>query len=361
MMSRSLAMIGWTTLAIGLGCSPNLALTLDEPPAPQQKPSAKPSAKAQVKEALAVADEDLPRAISILERGLQAAPEDREALFLLGVLTTVHGEQVKDRAERIRLFHKSYATFARLKGLYKNPTPNEKAFNARNLVNEARARSLEGKVKESFEAIKEARAAGFDDLGSIESEPDFEAVRKLPELATLIQSDHKAQVDEARKEVAEEMSKATSFPFDFELKDTDEKTVTLADYKGKVTIVDVWGTWCPPCRREIPHFVALYKQFKDKGLEIVGINCNEEGSRDEVKKKIKDFAREYKIEYRCLLNDDNTEAKIPGFRGYPTTLFLDRTGKVRLMVVGETPRPRLEAIIATLLEDSSRADEAKGK
>ena len=156
-------------------------------------------------------------------------------------------------------------------------------------------------------------------------------------------------------------SQIKSFPFDFELKDTDDKTVTLADYKGKVTIVNVWGTWCPPCRKEIPHFVDLYKEFKDKGLEIVGINCNEQGSRDQVKKKIKDFAKENKIEYKCVLNDEKTEDKIPGFQGYPTTLFLDRTGKVRLMLVGYTPKAKLEAIITTLLAEHCEAAEAKAK
>ena len=120
--------------------------------------------------------------------------------------------------------------------------------------------------------------AGFDDFDAIESEKDLEPVRKLPELKALIEAAYQAKVAEEKKEVAEEMSQQKSFPFDFELKDTDEKTVTLADYKGKVTIVNVWGTWCPPCRKEIPHFVDLYKTFKPKGLEIVGINCNEEGT-----------------------------------------------------------------------------------
>src|SRR6185312_1739167 len=161
------------------------------------------------------------------------------------------------------------------------------------------------------------------------------------------------------KEVAEEMSQTKSFPFDFELKDTDDKTVALADYKGKVTIVDVWGTWCPPCRKEIPHFAELSKQSKDKGLEIVGINCKEEGTRDEVKTTIKAFAKENKIEYRCVLNDDKTEAKIPGFQGYPTTLFLDRSGKVRLVLVGYTPKAKLEAIITTLLADASQPSSPK--
>ena len=344
MTSRLLATFGLATLMVGLASAQDKQRTTD-----------KPSAKAQVKEALEVANEDLPKAISILEKGLQLVPEDREALFLLGAMTTVRGEQVENKAERIALFHKSSATFAKLTGLYKQSTPNEEAFKRRSQVNEAKALALEGKVKESFEALKPAIASGFD----IESEKDLEAVLKLPEAKALVEATYNKMVTEAKKEIAEEISQTKSFPFGFELKDTDDKTVTLSDYKGKVTIVDVWGTWCPPCRKEIPHFVDLYKEFKEKGLEIVGINCNEQGSRDQVKKTIKTFAKEYKIEYRCVLDDEKTADKIPGFQGYPTTLFLDRTGKVKLMLVGYTPKPRLEAIITTLLAEEAKPAEAK--
>ena len=70
---------------------------------------------------------------------------------------------------------------------------------------------------------------------------------------------------------------------------------------------------------------------------------------------IKDFAAAHKIEYACLVNDDKTEAKVPNFRGYPTTLFLDRSGKVRLRSRRpDPPKVRLEAIITTLLAEEAR-------
>lgn len=55
-------------------------------------------------------------------------------------------------------------------------------------------------------------------------------------------------------------------------------TVSLQDFKGKVVIVDVWATWCPPCRQEIPGFIKLYDQYKDKGLEIIGLAVDEDGA-----------------------------------------------------------------------------------
>lgn len=339
MMSRLLGTLVLASMIVGL------AIAQDKP-APQA-----PATKELVKQALEAASDDLPKGIAILEKALKTAPNDRQVLFLIGAMATVHGEQVEDRAQRVAMFHKGSESFARFRKLYKDLTPNENYLFSRSRLGEARALALEGKTRESLAAIQEAMASGFDDFDAIASEKDLESVNKLPEMKDLIEKAYQARVAEEKKEIAEEMSQQKSFPFDFELKDLDDRTVKLSDYRGKVTIVDVWGTWCPPCRKEIPHFVALYKTFKPRGLEIVGINCNEQGSPDEVKKTIKDFASKNKVEYKCVLNDEKTESKIPGFQGYPTTLFLDRAGKVRLTLVGYSPKAKLEAIITTLLAE----------
>src|SRR5262249_59973090 len=93
-----------------------------------------------------------------------------------------------------------------------------------------------------------------------------------------------------------------SFAFNFELPDLDGKKVSLADYKGKVVIVDLWGTWCPPCREEIPHFVDLYRKYHASGLEIVGINY-EMVAGDEAREKVRKYVKENDIPYPCLIGD----------------------------------------------------------
>jgi len=63
--------------------------------------------------------------------------------------------------------------------------------------------------------------------------------------------------------VAQSLAQFTPFEFDFDLTDVDGNRLSKADDAGKVLIVDVWGTWCPPCREELPHFVALNREFHD--------------------------------------------------------------------------------------------------
>ena len=284
----------------------------------------------------------------MLEKILKSAPNDREATYLLAAMAVEQGDKTDDKAERALMFRKSSDAFARLMKAHKELTPYEKKYLTRSRVGEARVLASEGKVDQSFTLIKQLLGDGFDDIDAFEESKEFESVRKLPTYKTTIE-------EAIRPGIIEEMSTLKAFPFDFELKDTNDKTVSLADFKGKVTIVDIWGTWCPPCRQEIPHFVALYDQYKAKGLEIVGINCNETGTRDEIKKKIKTFAKETKIPYACVLNDEKTEEKVPGFQGYPTTLFLDRSGKVRMMLVGYSPKVKLELIINMLLAEAPRS------
>ncbi len=332
-MNRWLKTLGLALLVMGSACG-------DDQPAAKA-----PSAKDLLKRAVQAANkDDLAQALKLAEQALQGAPDDREGMYLLGVLAMTRADELKVKGDKIAMLRKSAAALDRLRARYPDLTPTEAAFAAASRLGEARALALEGKADGALAAIKDALAGGFDNIDAIEREDDLAAVRGLPGFRDALAQGIKAGVVAAIKGTK-------PFPFDFELKDLDDKAVNLADYKGKVTIVDIWGTWCPPCRMEIPHFVDLYQQYKGKGLEIVGINCNEEGTPAEVKKTIKDFAKEQKVEYKCLLNDDKTEAKVPGFQGYPTTLFLDRAGKVRLMLVGYTPKVKLDAIVATLLAE----------
>ncbi len=307
--------------------------------------SSKPTTKDLIRKAIeAYNNDNFTGATRFLEDALKQDPKDRPALYILSVISSVGADKAKTEDYKLMSLRKSITTFSRLRDEYKTLSPEEAKFAPQVQLNEARVLAIEDKPKPALDLIVKLFDEGFSDYDAIEGQPDLKAVRSLPE--------YREKMDKAvLAGVKADIAKNESFPFDFDLKDVDGKAVKLADFKGNVTIVDVWGTWCPPCRMEIPHFVELAAKYDAKGLKIVGINCNEEGSPAEVKKTIKDFIASTKIPYPCVLDDEKTDSKIPGFQGYPTTLFLDRTGKVRLVLVGYTPMGRLDAIVSTLLAE----------
>ncbi len=110
----------------------------------------------------------------------------------------------------------------------------------------------------------------------------------------------------------------------FTLKDMNGKPVSLADYKGKVILLNFWATWCPPCKLEIPAFVELEKQYRDKGLVILGVSI------DDPIDKLAPFAHEYGVNYPLLVGQDREDiqdAYGPMF-GIPVSVLIGRNGKV---------------------------------
>ena len=132
---------------------------------------------------------------------------------------------------------------------------------------------------------------------------------------------------------------------DFTLSDLDGEWVSMEQFKGKVVLLNFWGTWCGPCRKEIPDFVKLSDKYRSDGLEIVGVTLTS-GSA----KKIKLFAEKWNINYTLLTDIDGNETQsvtalygeATGRRitGVPTTFLIDRDGYIRQKYVG----PRSEAI-----------------
>ena len=144
-------------------------------------------------------------------------------------------------------------------------------------------------------------------------------------------------------------AKHKTFDFDFMLPDLDGQQVSLRDYQDKVVVVNYWGTWCPPCRKEMPHFVELYKKYRQRGLEIVGVTYERQEGEAAIQ-TVRDFLKEHDVNYPCLIGDNDTKRQGPKSNIFPRTLFLDRNGQVRLVMTGYLPLQTLEAVVTRLLE-----------
>lgn len=108
---------------------------------------------------------------------------------------------------------------------------------------------------------------------------------------------------------------------DFTLKDSSGASVKLSDLRGKVVLLNFWATWCGPCALEIPWFIEFEQQYKNRGLEIVGVSMDEEGWT-----VIKPYMEKKKINYRILLGDDSVGQLYGGIDSLPTTFLIDREG-----------------------------------
>ena len=133
----------------------------------------------------------------------------------------------------------------------------------------------------------------------------------------------------------------------FTLQDLKGKTVSLSDFKGKVVVLDFWATWCPPCVKEIPHFIALYEQYKDQGFAIVGISVDREGIS-----VVKSFARKYQVNYPILMTDGQVDKAYGGIPSIPTTFVIDSAGNIRQKYVGYRDKAVFETDIKALLAEA---------
>lgn len=135
-------------------------------------------------------------------------------------------------------------------------------------------------------------------------------------------------------------------PLDFSWTE-DGKQMTFSKLlKGKITFINFWGTWCPPCRAEIPHLIELHKQYNSQGFNIVGFAL--ERTAGDLVKSISDFRDKNNINYRLFPSREYADAfakKFGAIQFVPTTFVVGRDGKILETIVGGRDKTAFEEII----------------
>ncbi|MGA4540609.1 TlpA family protein disulfide reductase [Uniformispora flossi] len=131
-------------------------------------------------------------------------------------------------------------------------------------------------------------------------------------------------------------------------KTLDGKDVALADFKGKIVVLNVWGSWCSPCRGEAPNLQKVYDATKDSGVVFLGIN-----TRDSTQENAKSFEERYGITYPSIWDPEGRQ--ILKFKGnlnpqaIPSTLVIDQDGKIAARALSAVTEADLRSMIDPLL------------
>ena len=130
---------------------------------------------------------------------------------------------------------------------------------------------------------------------------------------------------------------------DFTLDTLDGKKVTLSELRGKIVIINLWATWCPPCRAEMPALENAYEQYRDSEVIILGLNVTNQDSE----KDIPPFVEEFGLTFPILLDRDGSVSTLYQLKALPTTYFVNRKGIIRTVVIGG---PMNETFIRSKIE-----------
>jgi len=136
----------------------------------------------------------------------------------------------------------------------------------------------------------------------------------------------------------------------FSLPDANGIQVALADYKGKVVLLNFWATWCGPCKIEIPWFIEFNKAYKDRGFAVLGVSMDDDGW-----KSVKPYLAEKRIAYPVVVGNDRVSKSYGDVDSLPTTFIIDRDGKVAFVHMGLVGKDTYEKEIESLLSEGKRA------
>ncbi len=136
--------------------------------------------------------------------------------------------------------------------------------------------------------------------------------------------------------------------------DSVPRTKTLDDYKGRVLLVNIWATWCAPCRVEMPSIESLHQDYGPKGLKIIAISVDDPGTDDQ----IRSFVQQYGLTFEVLHDTGGQEGKVSRdyqTSGYPETMIIGRDGIIRKKLLGahNWNSPENRALIERLLAEKT--------
>lgn len=137
---------------------------------------------------------------------------------------------------------------------------------------------------------------------------------------------------------------------DFTFPDLDGRQVSLSDFRGKVVLVNIWATWCPPCRDEMPSMQKLYERFKGEDFEILAVSIDAEG-----REAVAPFMQQMNLTFPALLDPEEKIRSLYVITGVPESFIIDRNGILVQRVIGprDWATPKVFSFFENLLQKPS--------
>ncbi len=129
----------------------------------------------------------------------------------------------------------------------------------------------------------------------------------------------------------------------FTLTSLDGATVSLSDYQGKVVLVNLWATWCPPCREEMPALQAFYEEYQANGFILIAID------QGETLKEVDPFVGEFGLTFPVWLDPASMAGAEFNTMNLPSSYVIDRSGRIRLMWIGGISRANLDKYVPDVI------------
>ena len=135
---------------------------------------------------------------------------------------------------------------------------------------------------------------------------------------------------------------------DFTLESLSGEQISLSDLRGKAIVLNLWASWCPPCRAEMPALQRVYQENHERGLEVLAVNMT---AQDNIT-AVEDFVQEFNLTFPILLDASGEVGNAYLMRALPTTFFIDQEGIIqRVIVGGPMSEVTLQSTVEQLLED----------
>lgn len=129
------------------------------------------------------------------------------------------------------------------------------------------------------------------------------------------------------------------------LRGLDGKPVSLLDYRGKVVLVNLWATWCPPCREEMPTLQEFFEKYRDQGFTLIAIN------QEESRNIVRPFVEEFGLTFPVWLDENYLAQREFNTMSLPSSYVVDRNGRVRLMWIGGISKRNLEKFVPGIIKE----------